>query len=253
MRVFKAAIVFGVILSVVCLTWTGCSDDNSALNPAQTSRSTGIAAFFPTEEGYTTIYEVEYSNGVTKQVKYEAGDEVDMAGTSVIELFYSDNGRRDTGYVRYTDDAVYHYASKTSDPEKVLELPFTIGKSWEKNDFEEPEDLTDSIEVEDPDINKSDDDINNNDDNKGIDTDGPENSLPLSNSITMSVAGKQPITLDNDDYYTEAVKIVSVGAGGQINYYWYVTGIGLVKFVIDAEDGSEANGAQVGELKSYGF
>ena len=59
--------------------------------------------------------------------------------------------------------------------------------------------------------------------------------------------------MTNGDYYTAAYRISTETAGVLTNYYWFVPGVGLVKYVTGATDDNPANGDVVGELMEYGF
>jgi hypothetical protein len=69
----------------------------------------------------------------------------------------------------------------------------------------------------------------------------------------MTVEEAGTLYLTNGDYYTAAYRVSTETGGVLTNYYWFVPGVGLVKYVIGATEDNPANGNIVGELMEYGF
>ncbi|HOP06854.1 MAG TPA: hypothetical protein PLF13_06130 [candidate division Zixibacteria bacterium] len=249
----KIGLVLAIVTLLIGVVWVGCSDKSGTVSSGGQVTSTGIAAYFPVDPGYTTIYEVDYSNGTTQLVTYKATSETVIQGLTVHRLIQYVNGSVvDTGYIRTTSDAVFHFSRKTSSAEKMLELPFTLGASWDKDVFNQDE-LTDSVQVNDGNLGKTENDTVSIEDDGQTDVDPQLVSFPITGSTTMTVAGFESLELDNGEFYSHALKIVSTGHTGKTNYYWYVPGIGLAKYVIGASSISSLEGETVGQLVSHGF
>lgn len=249
----KIGLALAVMTLLTGAIWIGCSDESGTLSSGGQVSSTGIAAYFPLDEGYTTVYTVEYANGTEQQVTYKASTEAEIQGLAVKQLIQYVNGSiADTSYIRTTSDAVFHFAGKSSSAEKMLELPFTLGASWDKDDFNW-EELTDSVQVNNDNLDKTDQDSTSVEDDGLTDVDPQLVTFPISGSITMTVAGFENLELDNGQFFSRALKIMSTGQSGKMNYYWYAPGVGLVKYVIGAYVGGSLEGETVGQLVSYGF
>jgi hypothetical protein len=241
--------------SLVCLIggfWIGCSDERDSLGTGRTLDTSGIAAYFPMEEGYSTAYNVSQSNGMSEVIRYTAGSSTSLTGYSAAELFHYEGGNVvDTGYIRFTSTAVYYYSSPTASPEKLLELPLTLGTTWEtlSSDDADPTDTT--LITGGNDGSKTDDTTSVGDGDYG---DGrPDLTLPVDGAFTMTVAGNEPLELKTGEFFSDALKVIGSSRTGQTNYYWYVAGVGLAKYVIEATPGGLIDGYIVGELVSYGF
>ena len=78
-------------------------------------------------------------------------------------------------------------------------------------------------------------------------------SYPALGSTYLTVKGFEDLQLSTGTYYSSALKISSTNPQGSQSYFWYVAGVGLVKYVLDAPGASESEGREVGELVQYGF
>ncbi len=78
-------------------------------------------------------------------------------------------------------------------------------------------------------------------------------NLPIIGEVTMTVEEATALQLEEiDNSYSSAVRISVPSSSTKTNYYWFVQGVGLVKYVIGATD-SYTNGEIVAELVNYGI
>ena len=232
-----------LILTVLCLLsiiWIGCSDDTIVQYVENTNldQATDIDLYFPLQEGYITVYNLSYQTGSDEQVTFRAGRTVNIEGANTVEWIGFGNNSVDTGYFFASSSSLYYYRKLTSTPEKILELPLTNGNTWASNDINS-NDFTDII-------------TGFND--KGSDTTGSGNkkTFPTISAINFTVEQIEQLQLNTGHYYSSALRI-STPNGTCMNYYWYVQGIGLVRYVIGASELSYPDGEIVGELIDYGF
>lgn len=245
----RTALLTAMALMLLGIFWLACSKKNAAINDSQaTTITSGIGMYFPLNEGYSTTYSVSYSNGSHETVRYEAGHEVPFGSVTATEWHsFTALGSVSTSYFKITDSAIDHYAGLSESPQRILELPLQLGHTWavEVNSGDDYNYYYDSLATDTDYKDAVDTTINDND--------GPLFSYPALGSIYLTVEGFEGLTLDNGTYYSSALKISSTDRSGNTSYYWYVTGVGLVKYVLDATGTDFPEGRVVGELETYGF
>lgn len=236
---------FSTILVIVCLSliWVGCSDTIEIYDP-NTSLDTEVgaaAAFFPVDQGYKTTFVESYSTGGSSNVSYKIGTTVDLKGLTVYQWIKNSPSGIDTSFVYVTDNAVYLFNDINSASEKVIEMPMSPGQTWSMADNisdDKSTDITISTDI----IIK-------------YDTLGGGvislKDYPIASALTMTVESVEALNLSAGAYYSGAVK-VSTSEGDTKNYYWFVEGIGLVRYAIDVNDSNYPFGSYYGELVSYG-
>jgi len=243
---------FAIALVVVLLGifWIGCSDDTTTTVSSPNSginSTSGIYYYFPLNEGYTTIYEVE-ENGITDWITYTVGEEVSFAdGTATQWISYSPSNGFDTGYFRVTTNCLYYYERLTSNPEKILELPLEPGKTWSRYSGEPVE----TLENDDGDIIFDKDILIP--DTTSSDNNGATKNYPISGMEDMVVENIETLEMDNSCIYSGAVKVVNNNSYNTYNQYWFAPGIGLVKYIIGASSITVSTGQSSGEIQSYGY
>jgi len=236
------------IFCLLCVCWLSCSTNTGSSVGSPEAHSGGdITWYFPLNEGYSTTYEIRSSTDGIETATFKVGKEVSYLGTSAIEWFsYGDKGI-DTTYFEVTDSALYYYSSSHYPREKILELPMEQGHSWsrysqEQTDDDAYDDFTDIITE-----NKYEE----------ADDDTTINALgkifPTIGSLDMTVEQIEQLELSSGSFYSNAVRISNSGTAGKKNYYWFVPGIGLVKYVIGATSESYPEGDIEGELITYGY
>jgi hypothetical protein len=229
------------ILSVALMV--GCSDNEGISGSVHQTPVTGVEAYFPLTDNYTTTYLVTNPNGTSQSMRCEVGAETDFQHeTAVPWLSHSEDGTS-TVYFRSSSSALYYYSSLNASSEKLLDLPLTVGKSWYR-DAEYVDDTTSIISgFEDGRFGIIDDD------------DLPFLiSFPITGTTFMTVASKGPLELNTGLHFTEAIEITSDNAGtGTTNHSWFVAGIGLVKWAKGVRNGEVSSASETGELTRYGF
>jgi hypothetical protein len=90
-----------------------------------------------------------------------------------------------------------------------------------------------------------------NETNKGYVDSDAQGAFPTDGALEMLVEGIETIELESGNVYTNAIRISNSGSSGRMNYYWYVRGAGLVKYVINAQGPDDDSGQIVGELVSF--
>ncbi len=246
----RTALLTATALMLLGIFWLACSKKNAAINDSpSTTVTSGIGMYFPLNEGYSTTYSVNYSNGNHETIRYEAGREIPFGSATATEWHsFTTLGAVSTSYFKITDSAIDYYAGISESPQRILELPLQLGHTWavEVNSGDDYNNNYDSLATDNDDDKDPGDTII-------TDNDGPLFSYPALGSIYLIVEGFEGLTLDNGTYYSSALKISSTDRSGSTSYYWYVTGVGLVKYVLDATGADFSEGRVVGELETYGF
>lgn len=247
----RKLLIIGVTAMLICALWGGCSRDNTAnLGSLTSTNASGVNLYFPLNEGYSTTYTVQYSSGNHETVRYEAGREVDLGGSPAVEWHsFTSTGAITTSYFKPTESAIDHYSGVTDSPRRILELPLEFGHTW-----------TVLVSVDDGFGDTFDSLATNTDtgdkgsvDTTNTDGDGPLFSFPALGSTYLTVAGFEGLQMSNGTYYSSALKVSSVNQYGDESYFWYVAGVGLAKYVVDATGTDFPEGREVGELVQYGF
>lgn len=240
--------IIGVTTLLISALWGGCSKDNTANFGSRSSTSaSGVGMYFPLNEGYSTTYTVKHANGNHETVRYEAGREVDFGGGLAIEWHsFASNGALTTSYFKASESAIDHYSDVADSPQRILELPLTFGHTWTGQVSDGGGNAYDSLVANtDPDDKGGADTTDNNG--------GPLFSYPALGSVYLTVKGFEGLQMSNGTYYSSTLKISSANQYGDESYFWYVAGVGLVKYVIDATGEDNPEGLVVGELVQYGF
>lgn len=240
--------IIGTTALLICSLWAGCSKDNTAnLGSRSSTSASGAAMYFPLNEGYSTTYSVQYSNGNHETVRYEAGRTIEIGGLPGVEWHsFSSSGTVTTSYFKSTESAIDHYPGLNDAPQRILELPLEFGHTW-----------TSQVSGDDYDFVY--DSLNTNIDDKGVqDTTDDNNgglllSYPAVGSVYLTVKGFEGLQMSSGMYYSSVLKVSSTNQYGEESNFWYVAGVGLVKYVLDATGTDSPEGRVVGELVKYGF
>ena len=243
--------IIGVTALLICALWAGCSKDTANLGSRSSISFSGVCLYFPLSEGYSTTYTVQHSSGSHETVRYEVGREIDLGNGPAVEWHsFTSTGAVNISYFKMTESTIDHYSSVTEPPQRILELPLTFGHTW-----------TSLVSIDDNvwdtyDSLSTDTDTN---DNGAVDTtdnnnnDEPLFSYPAIGSTYLTIEGFEGLEMSNGTYYTSALKVSSTNQYGNVSYFWYVAGVGLAKYVIDATGTDYPEGSEVGELVKYGF
>jgi len=196
--------------------------------------------YFPLDEGYTTVFSINQSNGSKTTASFRVGKTVDFKDLKVVEWIGNENGKLDTGYFRATNTSLIFYESIYADAEVVLELPLQIGATWLRFDDQTGIDVGDTY----IDITTGTDDS----DGGG----STAKTFPTDGGTSMFVEGFQSLTLENGFYYANVLRVANVTNNGLgKNYYWYSPGIGLVRYALGVTDATYPDGFVTGELINY--
>ena len=250
MLLIKTTAILIVLAGIICFGWYGCFDDTvqTIFTDSGTTgtSSSAIETYFPLSAGTSSLFTVTQANGIKELVTYKVGKKVDLKGVEVTEWIGITNGVQDTGYFRVYSDALYFYENIQAEPEKIIEMPFVIGSSWDRFETGGTDLTFDDLYI---DISAGDD--YQPDPIEGDSTGFPPVTLktyPSIGAISMTVESIERLQLNNGLSYSEAVKISNTDySGTKDNYYWYVANYGLVKFVIGATD-TKPNGDLMGEI-----
>jgi hypothetical protein len=244
-----------IVVGLICL-WAviglSCSTDSETYVGSPPIPDVYDATYyFPLNQGYTTTYEIRSANGSRDFATFEVGKEVPFLGTIAHEWFSISDATVDIGYFVVTSTELFYYKDVNSTPEKILQIPLNPGRSWyryygdQEIDDNGNDDFTDIIT---DDRNKYEDE-----DTTVTDSGFQKLSFPTTGYWEMTVEQVERLELSNSDFYSDAVRISNGGNAGKTNYYWYVPGVGLVRYVISASPDSYPNGDIVGELVHYGY
>lgn len=249
-------------IAMACLIFVGCSEDgiivtNAADGEGQTLSE--IQRMFPAQVGYQVIFEVTQSNGSSEIVTYTVGEEIIFGYSTAHEMHVrSSSGERYTNYFVFTDSALFFYENWSDEPEKVLSIPFSSGSTWNKSDGVTTLATGDTTDTD----NGSNDNQTN--DYKGGEDDpvdpkpgdngggGAANkNFPGNNAGNFTIEGTETLALSNGDVFSGTIRVRADG-DAVTNYYWFAPGVGLVRWVLDADQNDMFDGTEVGELIQYG-
>ena len=245
-----------VILAILIIAGlTSCSDDSVTVPPTEgvTTTSNAVTTYFPLDEGYTSIYSVTSSDGPSRTVTFRVGREVETLDGTVIQwISYDPQTGLDTGYFQITSTAIFYRENITSMAEKIIELPMSVGRTWDRYEDSDVKITADVESFEDIDIDGT-KIFSENTVDTSISVFSTLKNLPIIGEATMTVEEAGTLSLTNGQSYTTAYRVSTVSAGILTNYYWFVPGVGLVKYVIGSLDDDPASGNVVGELLEYGY
>ncbi|MBD3403062.1 hypothetical protein GF420_09205 [candidate division GN15 bacterium] len=263
------------LLLLVC--FAGCSDDSSSLVQSSGDFDPApVTEYFPLAPDYASMISVDHNDGGSETIFFEVGEKQTLYEYDAYPLYVWDNdNKRSTSYIVVTDSALFYLATGNATPQKLLSLPLTPGRSWDRTDIAELNRyVSDNDQAADDDLATGDEDDGSTfDDNLGLggeddepadDDDGADNdyiatdlpsrsSFPNPNGTSMQVQTVERITLSDGTVYAGAVRVANQGSGGKVNYYWFVPGVGLARYVLGASQYSVYDGDVVGEVVGYGI
>jgi len=245
----KHLITLGLGLAVSALLWAGCSDDTvrGSLEPSP-YHDAPVTKYFPVAEGYSTQLSVTSPDGGQSTVTYEIGDQTTYNYYEAYPLrLYKGTTLLSTDYLVVTDSALFLFEGGVS-AQKILDLPLQAGYSWQRDDLTELNALDDQS-----DGGGGGDGGGDTGDDGGGATQSPQGYPATSGTLQMTVITKESVILDNDLSFSGVYRIQNENASGGYNYYWYASGVGLVKYVINANPSDINDGSEVGVLTDYGI
>ena len=233
MKAWSKKVVIVIFVTSAMLMWAGCSDNNDVIvSGNNTIQLSGVESYYPLTEGYQTTYAVHDIGGSDVTITNRITGTDTTQGFALICQTAQIGLTTDTGYFYLGADAILYFDYPSATPEKFLQTPLTNGSVWDR--FPTIQDDFSGIL---PDWNNG-----NNSNSKTVPTDG---------SSQMIVVGSDFVTLSHGDSYSFAIKVVNTGSNGTQNAYWFVPGVGLVKYILGVSQNDPTTGNVVGELTSY--
>lgn len=216
-RVFLA--VTAIIL-FVAITMPGCSDKTVTTTEVLTNPDSGALTYLPLTDGWRVSY--VYLEPQSGQLNIEVADPVVIAGNPGFTVRqYDPNGPYIEVFYRYAKGNAIFESESLQDPGvRILEAPFVVGNSWDRNDTS----TTSSVITD-----------------LGADTGGTGGGgvtikgTTGGSYTTMSIVSIEDVLALNDITYGNCIKVAWQTGPSIYNYYWYAPGIGLVKFEQDVD------------------
>ncbi|PWB76433.1 hypothetical protein C3F09_00245 [candidate division GN15 bacterium] len=233
-----------IVAAIIAIVVFGCTrhstnDPNFAV-PVATS---ALAPYFPSAHGWTTVFNV--TNGTnTGTLTFYVGGETSLQDRPAYRwLIIPSTGTPDTNYVVIGPTSLTVYQDTLASPEYILQAPLTSGSTWLRYP-DQPIEVIDTTSIL-TDITGG-----------KLDTTTTDPSvkklLPVEGSNEVTVAAIEEVTTANDLHFTGAVKVSNTNRDGSTNSYWFVPGVGMVKYVIAATP-DNPDGVTKGELGFYGL
>jgi hypothetical protein len=240
-------------MMMLSLVWTGCSDDTvrGSVEPSP-YLTAPVTRYFPIADGYSTQLSVSYADGGSANHTYVIGaPQMYNYYTAYPLRVYSNSSLISTNYVVVTDSALFIFENGGSAPAKVLDLPLYSGRSWDRSDETE---LTGLSEEPEDESGGDDPEGGQTEDGGGSDNQlGPQLFPSSVGQQTMTVQGRETVYLPDGQAFSGTYRVRNENISGGKNYYWYAPGVGLVKYVINADPNDINQGAEVGVLTGFGI
>lgn len=235
----RKAIVAAVIFAAVFGCTRHSSNDPNLPGPVGSSV---MAPYFPSAQGWTSLFNVT-SNGNTSTLKFYVGGDVSVQGQDAHRwVIIPSQGTPDTNFVVVGQTTLLVYQDSLSSPEHLLQLPLTTGSSWLRYPGQPDQNLDTASILTDITGGK-------------LDTTGPgpttRKLLPVDGDNEMTVTAVEELSTGYAHHFSGAVKISNSNHDGSTNSYWFVAGVGLVKYVAGATP-QNPDGVTTGELIDYG-
>ena len=234
----------GITLAIAALLSQGCSNHFVQAVAPTTYSVDETASFFPLEQGYQSTYQVGSNFGSSNVVSYTVGKDVSLLGETATLWIAYNNGHKDTSYFVRNENSLIFYEGKQSEPEIILDFPLTLGKTWSR--FYVPgTQIDDSTDSGGGTIDKD----STLDDN-GV---GLASNFPIEGMAQMTVDKIESVELSDGNYYSGVIRVSNDAGGNTRNYYWYASGIGLIKYILGGVNPQNPSGGIQAELISHGY
>lgn len=215
-RVLLAA---AAMIIVIALNMPGCSDKTVTTTAVDTNPDSGATVYLPLTDGWRVSY--VYLEPQSGQLNIEVADPVTIAGNPGFTVRkYDPNGPYVEQVYRYAKGDAIFESRLLSDPGvRMLEAPFVIGNSWDRNDTSTTNSVITDLGAD------------TGDGGGGI-TYTPKTNVGYT---IMSIVSIEDVLALNDIMYGHCIKVAWQTGPSTCNYYWYAPGIGLVKFEEDVD------------------
>jgi hypothetical protein len=235
MTPIRVLLAVAAIISVLALAMPGCSDKTFTSNTTITNPGTSAVTYLPLEDGWRISYVLLQPE--SGQFNIEVADPVMVAGNPGFTIRKTDPA---TGYTtvfyRYAKgEAIFESYSLREPGLRILESPYAIGNSWDRNDTT----TTNPVIIDFP--------IDTGDGDGGV-TLKPQTNPGYS---IMSIVSIEDVQALNNITYGHCIKVAWQTGPSTCNYYWYAPGIGLVKFQQDVDLFGSSTDYTLGVMSDY--
>ncbi|MCP4567672.1 MAG: hypothetical protein GY841_08840 [FCB group bacterium] len=223
MTLKKSLYLLFFLSMIIVIVSAGCSDGTFTSSTTEISEQASPLAYIPLEQGLRIDYALMEDEGIS-YYESEITNPVTIVNSEGFEIRRIDRSKNETSVMyRYVKGNAIFESSSTNDPGyKILEGPFVVGHTW--NRYEE----TTSTETT---IIANGDNGNDGFDIKGVTITGRNYKvLPDGEYGNMTIVGYEDVRAMNGTNYGQCLKVSWNTDPLHTNYYWYSSGIGLVKF-----------------------
>ena len=244
MKVMKTVLLFCMISALLTLLITGCSDNTfSSSDDAESAQSAPPTVYIPLEQGLRVSYSIVQPE--SRYFDLEVTDPSRIAGHNGFRIRSVDRitGETSTFYRYAAGNAIYESSSLSSPGYKILEGPFSTGHGWNRYDT--------AVTNDDYDYGNGDNGNGIGDDFKGDIEDMFGKNNPGDNYGYMSIVGFEDVTALDGQTYGNCLKVAWQSSESTTNYYWYATGIGMVKFQYGFNYLSATDNSTIGIMTNY--
>jgi hypothetical protein len=235
-----------LIAAVIAIVVFGCTQQSTNDPSLSMAGAAGaMAAYFPSAQGWTSVFDVSSSGSSAELTFYVGGQTVVQGQTAYRWVIIPSQGTPDTNYVVVgpTSVLVYQDTLSTTSAEHLLQAPLTAGSSWYR--YPELVDATqDTLSILT--------DINGGKMDTTVPGPGVRKLLPVDGGNELTVEAVEELSTMYNRHFSGVVKISNTDRNGSINSYWFAPGVGLVKYVIGATT-QNPDGVTVGEIADYGL
>lgn len=222
MTVRKSLLLFFILPLIIVAVGLGCSDKTFTSSTRDVSEDASPLAYIPLEQGLRVNYAI-FEDQQTRYFELEVTNPVTIHFNAGFQIRRTDRSTGEIGVVyRYVKDNAIFESTSTDDPGyKILEGPFVAGHSWNRYDTSTNTSSTSITDITDDGFDGK--------DGLTIFGDGYK-VLPDENFGTMSIVGFEDVEALNNVRYGRCLKVEWQIDPLRTYNYWYVSGIGLVKF-----------------------
>ena len=234
----------GIAFAIAALLSQGCSNHFVQAVGPTTYSINEAASFFPLEEGYQTTYQINSIYGASERFSYVVGKDVSFLSETATLWIANSNGRKDTSFLVQNGSSLMFYEGNNSKPEIILDFPLTLGKTWSR--FDTPgSQIIDTTSAGGGTINK--------DSTLGDNGVNLASNFPTEGQALMTVDKIESVELSDGSYYSGVARVSNDAGGNTRNYYWYASGVGLIKYILGGTNPKDPTGGIQAELISHGF
>jgi len=252
-----------MVLLIAILAAYGCSEKSSApLTIAATEEVPPIEQYFPLSTGKVIDFSITNNQTEIESCdRYTVGSGLENRGEKSYIWIHTNPkypSYVDTGYFYQLGNALYYLEDAEATPEKVLEAPFTVGRSWQRYQTRELvlgesdnllETLINGGGGKNPDgAGDPDNPAAPEEEIPGDDSPFLAKNFPISGSTQMTITALEDIELDNGYVFENCIRVEN-GSASYRNNYWYAPEVGLVRYVLGINATSSPDGQVVGEIQ----